>query len=226
MSTITATQLPATDPCTPAQRVTRSLLGYGILAGPFYVTVALVQAFTRDGFDLARHPWSMLANGSLGWIQITNLVVTGLMVCALGVGVRRALRPGPGATWAPRLIAVYGLSLIGAGVFRADPGFGFPAGTPDGPGAVSWHGVVHLLCGAVGFTCLAVACFVLARRFTADRRRGWAVASRATGILFLAGFACVAAGGGAAWANLTFTAAVLLVWAWTTAVSATLYRTV
>jgi len=44
-------------------RVTRSLLGYGILAGPLYIVVALAQALTRDGFDLSRHPWSLLANG-------------------------------------------------------------------------------------------------------------------------------------------------------------------
>jgi hypothetical protein len=226
MSIITAAPVPAARPCTPAQRVTRSLLGYGVLAGPLYVTVALAQAFTRDGFDLARHQWSLLANGALGWIQITNLVVTGLMVVAFGAGLRRALRGGPGATWAPRLIACYGLSLIGAGVFRADPAFGFPAGTPAGPGTVSWHGMLHLLCGVAGFAALGVACFVIARRFAADRRRGWAYASRATGVLFLAGFACVAAGAGAAWANLVFTAAVLLVWGWLSAVSASLYRTV
>jgi hypothetical protein len=30
--------------CTPAGRITRSLLGYGIIAGPLYVVVALAQA--------------------------------------------------------------------------------------------------------------------------------------------------------------------------------------
>src|SRR4030088_2017127 len=53
-------------------------------AGPFYVAVSLAQALTRDGFDLTRHAWSMLANGSLGWIQITNLIVTGLIVISGG----------------------------------------------------------------------------------------------------------------------------------------------
>ncbi|MER7008231.1 DUF998 domain-containing protein, partial [Dactylosporangium sp. NPDC000555] len=61
-----------------ANRVTRSLLGYGVLAGPFYVTVSLAQALTRENFDISRHAWSLLANGSLGWIQITNLVLSGL----------------------------------------------------------------------------------------------------------------------------------------------------
>ncbi|MEN3309228.1 MAG: hypothetical protein V7603_5430, partial [Micromonosporaceae bacterium] len=41
--------------CDPAARITRSLLGYGVIAGPGYVVVSLVQALTRDGFDLRRH---------------------------------------------------------------------------------------------------------------------------------------------------------------------------
>lgn len=49
-----------------ANRVTRSLLGYGMLAGPFYVAVSLAQALSRDGFDLTRHAWSLLANGEHG----------------------------------------------------------------------------------------------------------------------------------------------------------------
>ena len=44
------------DDCTPAQRVTRSLLGYGVIAGPVYVGVTLAQALTRDGFDLEPAP--------------------------------------------------------------------------------------------------------------------------------------------------------------------------
>ena len=111
--------------CEPADRVTKSLLGYGVIAGPIYVVVALAQAVTREGFDLARHQWSLLANGSNGWIQVTNFVVTGLMVIAFAVGLRRALEPGLGTRWAPRLIAVYGASLIAAGIFRADPALGF-----------------------------------------------------------------------------------------------------
>jgi hypothetical protein len=34
-----------------------------------YVLISLGQAVTRDGFDLVRHEWSLLANGSFGWIQ-------------------------------------------------------------------------------------------------------------------------------------------------------------
>ena len=54
--------------------------------------MSLAQALTRDGFDLTRHPWSLLTNGDLGWIQITNFVLTGLMVLAF------AARAAPRAT--------------------------------------------------------------------------------------------------------------------------------
>src|SRR2546421_58410 len=120
-----------TAQCDPATRVTKSLLGYGVIAGPLYVVASLTQALTRNGFDLTRHQWSLLSNGGLGWVQITNFVVTGLMVIAGAAGLRRALGSGRGATWAPRLVGVYGAGLVCAGVFRADPALGFPPGTPD-----------------------------------------------------------------------------------------------
>ena len=120
--------------CTPAQRVTRSLLGYGVIAGPFYVVVTLIQAAVRDGFDLRRHEWSLLANGG-------RMGPDHQLRAHRSDGDRRLGRPAPsvvhrpGRRSAPILIAVFGVSLIGAGVFRADPMLGFPLGTPDGPPA-------------------------------------------------------------------------------------------
>src|SRR5579864_2811556 len=127
------------DACSPAGRVTRSLLGYGVLAGPLYVAVAIGQSLTRPGFDLTRDDASLLSNGSLGWIQIANFAVTGLMVIACAVGIHRALDGGRG-TWGARALAVYGVGLILAGVFVADPMNGFPAGAPVGrPESISGH---------------------------------------------------------------------------------------
>jgi hypothetical protein len=210
--------------CDPATRVTKSLLGYGVIAGPLYVAVSLTQALTRDGFDLTRHQWSLLSNGALGWLQIANFAVTGLMVVAGAAGLRRALGSGRGATWAPRLVGVYGAGLVCAGVFRADPALGFPPGTPDGVGTISWHGVLHFVSAGIGFTCLVAACFVVARRFAAEGRRDWATYSRVTGVLFLAGFIAVATGAGSVAANLAFVGAILVAWGWLTALSVHLYR--
>ena len=57
------------DACDRAMAVTKSLLGYLVLAGPFYVLVSLAQALTRAGFSVRRDEWSLLALGHLGWIQ-------------------------------------------------------------------------------------------------------------------------------------------------------------
>src|SRR6266498_3659212 len=103
---MTQTIAPHTHGTTTRDRqlgVTRSLLGWGVVAGPLYVAVWLAQALTRDGFDLRRHPASVLSNGDLGWIQITNFLVTGLLTVAFAVGMRRTLVGGLGGIWGPRL---------------------------------------------------------------------------------------------------------------------------
>lgn len=193
---------------------TQRLLRCGMVAGPLYVAVSLAQALTREGFDLSRHPWSLLANGDLGWIQITNFVVSGLLVVAFALGLRIVLGGGRGGTWGPWLIGLYGLSLVAAGLFRADPAMGFPVGSPAVPTSISTHGIVHFAAGGVGFTGLAIACFIVATRYAAEGRPGWAWFGRATGGLFLLGFMAIASGGGSAMATLAFTGAMLLVWTW------------
>lgn len=224
---IATAQDPVDDvTCDPATRVTKSLLGYGVIAGPFYVVVSLAQALTRPGFDLGRHAWSQLALGEWGWIQTANLAISGLMLVAFAVGLRRALAAGPGTRWAPPLIAVYGLGLVASAIFQADPANGFPVGAPDGPGVMSPSGMLHLLAGAIGFPCLTAACLVMARRFRAEGRRAAAIASRVVGIAFLVAFAGLAGGGGSAPTIYTFITAVVLLSGWLTAVAVDRYRRV
>ncbi|ONI86501.1 hypothetical protein ALI144C_11400 [Actinosynnema sp. ALI-1.44] len=201
-----------------AVHITKSLLGYGVLAGPFYVVVSLIQAVTRDGFDLTKHPWSVLANGDIGWIQTTNLILTGLMVLAAAVGMRRLLTGGAGGTWGPVLIGVFGLSMVASGIFTADPVDGFPAGASL-PAEPSLSGTLHFACGAVGFVCFAIACFIIARRFAGH---GWALYSRITGVAFLLSFGAIAAGPGAG--VLIFTAGVLAAFTWLATTSVRFYR--
>ncbi|MEV4617609.1 DUF998 domain-containing protein [Asanoa sp. NPDC049573] len=198
--------------CAPAERVTKSLLGYGVIAGPLYVTVSLAQAFTRDGFDPSRHAWSLLQNGDLGWIQTANLIISGLMVIAAAAGVRRAVGRGG----VP--LGIYGLGMVVAGVFRADPGPGFPPGSAGG--TVSWHGLIHLAAGGVGFVALAAACFLLAGS------TGFPLLTRAVGVALVGTFLALNASGGAAWGIIAFTAAVVLVSAWLSAVSVRFYRSI
>lgn len=217
-TTATTTNTVAAAECTPASRITKSLLGWGMVAGPFYVAVSLTQAVTRTGFDLTKHEWSLLETGSRGWIQSANLILTGLMVIACAVGVGRAVP----SKWGARLLAVYGLGAIGAGFFTADPMLGFPAGTPDGPPAApSLHGTLHIVTAGIGFLAMIAACFVLARHLPAG---GWRIATRTVGVLFLAGFAGVASGGGSAALNIAFTVAIVIVWTWLALAARHLYK--
>ena len=194
-------------------KVTKSLLTAGAIAGPIYVVVGLVQAFTRPGFDITRHALSLLSNGDLGWIQVTNFLVSGLLVIAGAVGMRRALE-GKGKTWGTLLIGVYGLSLIGASIFKADPAMGFPIGTPEGVTTMSTHGLLHFMTGGIGFLALIAACFVFARRFASHGQKGWAAYSIITGVIFFASFVGISSGSGNGWIILGFWIGVVLAWTW------------
>ena len=211
--------------CDPAARVTRSLLGYGVVAGPFYVLVVLAQALLRPGFDLARDDASLLANGAFGWVQVANFLLTGLMVVACAEGLRRALASGRASTWGPRLLALFGLGMMAAGIFVADPMNGFPAGAPAGrPDAITVHGMLHIAAAGVGFLCLVAACFVVARRFASQSRNAFAWFSRVTGVAFLGAFAGVASGSDSAAVVIAFWVALLVAWTWIALVSVDAYR--
>ncbi len=205
-------------------RSTSPLLAAGLVAGPLYVVVGTIEALTRPGFEPTRDDWSLLSNGELGWIQVALFISTGLLTLAGAVGMRRALADGPASTWGPRLVALYGLGLIGAGIFIADPARGFPPGTPADAHVISWHGLMHFVSGGVGFLGLIAACMTFARRFAGLGQTGWAAHSIATGALFFAAFVGVASGSQPrgpvlVLVTLAFTAAVGLGWAWLSALA-------
>lgn len=146
----------------------------GIVAGPLFAVVALAHAFMREGFNVVRHPASLLSLGDLGWIQIANFVITGALFVACAIGLKRVLRDGIGRKWVPRLLAVYGIALVIGGLFTADPGLGFPPGAPEGPATeMSWHGAIHAFAPILGFASLVAALIILARRFGSQGMRGW-----------------------------------------------------
>jgi hypothetical membrane protein len=223
MSTTTLTPTAGTvaPDCTPAQRVTRSLLGYGVLAGPVYVITSVVQALAHDGFDLTRHAWSQLAAGPQGWIQMANLMLSGAMVVAFAIGLRRSGL----SRWAPRLIATYGLGLVASGMLVADPAAGYPAGVPAST-VPTWHGIGHFVAGGIGFAAFIAACFVLARTFSRSGARRLAWWSRLTGIAFTAAFAGISSGSSSPAVILAFTAAVIAAWAWLAGIALHQYRSV
>ena len=202
--------------------VTKSLLGWGVVAGPFYVLVGLAQALLVPGFDLSRHALSLLLLGPLGWIQALNLVLSGLMVLAAAIGFVRLL-PRRRNAWAGVFLGLYGVSLIAAAIFPPDPMGGFPPGGTDATTA-SMSGLLHLMAGAIGFVSLAVAAVVVGIWFRRERRRGAATTSFVAAAVIVLGFvggaalAMVPAGVGLLWL------AVLAGWAWLAIASLTAYR--
>jgi hypothetical protein len=170
------------------RRRMRALLTGGAAGAALSLIVFHVDVVTRPGFELLKHGPSLLMTGDRGWIQVTNFVVTGLLMVGCAIGLSRVLATGPGSRWGPRLMAVYGIGMVCAGVFVTDAQLGYPPGTPRDllPGAnadASWHGNLHTLAVMCMYAALTAACFVFARRFAAEAGgRRWAAALYANGV--------------------------------------------
>lgn len=202
---------------------TRSLLGCGVLVGPFYLAIGLIQALVRDGFDLLRHPLSLLANGTGGWIQTANFVLSGLLVIAAAVGIRRMLGPRwRSGSW---FLGSFGASMLVAAVFPADPVDGFPPGTPEGPPtSISTTGLVHFIAGALGFISLAISCFLTASAMSRRNMPSLARLSFLGGAAIILGFFGGAALSSSPAGVLGIWFSVIVGWAWLTLISLHLYR--
>ena len=82
-------------------RAARTLLSCGVVSGPIFLLIFVVQILIHPDFHFARGEPSMLSVGPLGWIQIANFVVGGSLVIAGGLGVRRVSRLSKGRFWGP-----------------------------------------------------------------------------------------------------------------------------
>jgi hypothetical protein len=187
----TLTRVAAGTPQRPPSPPSR-LLRAGLIAGPLFTVAYLIEGALRGhGYSALRHPVSSLALGSQGWAQVVNFELSGLLVLLLAIGLRRSLRPGPGALAVPVLVAVWGLGLIGAGAFVTDPVGGYP--TAASP--VTWHGQLHDLAFSLpGFAALTLAMLTTAVAFARRRSGRFAVYSALSGIAFATMFALATVG--------------------------------
>jgi Protein of unknown function (DUF998) len=206
------------------------LLSCAEAAGPVYILVGLLEMLARRGFDIRRHALSLLANGEWGWIHSCMMVATGLLIIAGAVGIRQTLRGKPAGFWGPALVCIYVLGLVGAGVFIADPALGFPPGTPLKGNPMSSHGMMHFVCGGIGFAGLIAACSVFAWKFARARQSRWAAFSTITGVAFFATFYAIATlsqkdAATRAAVNIAFSFAVALAWVWLSMLARRLKRT-
>jgi hypothetical membrane protein len=201
---------------------TRSFLGWGLIAGPFYLVVAVIHALVKPGFDFSRHSLSLLMLTDTGWIQRLNLIMTGVMVIAAAIGFSRVIE-GRTRRAVAILVGIYGGALIASGIAAPDPMAGFPPGADE---TVTISGLLHLVFGGLGFLALGVAAFVFSAWCRRSGSRTGSALSIIAGVVIIAAFI-----GGGALARIP--AGVLLLWisvvaglAWLLGASLFLYRQV
>jgi hypothetical protein len=159
------------------------LLACGVVGAPLFVGVVLIEAAVRHGFDLVRMPLSLLSLGDADCLQQTNFIVVGFLfgVSSFGLAHHR-LSAG---VWGARLIGVFAVGLVAAGLFCPDPVLGFPPGAGPAPAAPvqSWHSQLHGAAFDVAFLSAIAACFIFARVFARMREAGWAAYAVFTGVV-------------------------------------------
>ncbi|HKA10407.1 MAG TPA: DUF998 domain-containing protein [Candidatus Dormibacteraeota bacterium] len=197
MSIRSAERAGATETGEAGSGLERRLLACGAIGPPLFVAVFLVEGVVHPpGYNPLRHTVSAFVFGDFGWVQRASFLVTGGLLLAFAFGLRPALgRSGyGGGRWVPALIGLFGIGLIGSGLFAADPvSSGVTASAPYPPGTPvvadrTLHGILHDLFGTPVFLGLPIACCVMAYQFARAGRKGWASYSIGTAAAYLTGF--------------------------------------
>lgn len=161
---------------------TRRLAALAGIVGPsLFVLVFLFEGATRPGYSPVADYVSALSLGDRGWIQIANFLLVGACLLALTTAVAGEFPRGAASRAGPILLGLIGFGYLLSGPFVMDP-----AGTPAT--AMSAHGIVHGVLGAIVFVLMPLVCFVFLRRF--GREPAWRWFWGPT--LALGGFAAVA----------------------------------
>jgi Protein of unknown function (DUF998) len=185
----------------PNSRTHWTLLLIGLVGSVAFNAIVLIDGLLRPGYDWLRQPMSALSLGPGGWVQVANFIGFGILGCVAAFAWRPTLAPGIGATWYPRLRVLAGLAFIGAGLFLADPGGGFPVGAVA-PATPTAHALVHNLVSYVSLIVTVAELVILARRFADEPHwRAWSPAAAIAAVLmmaFLAAFGVLVAQGGPA----------------------------
>jgi Protein of unknown function (DUF998) len=165
---------------------TRVLIAGGIVGPLVFVATFMVEGANTAGYDPMRVPVSLLSLTDRGIVQVLSFLVTGALVVGCAVGLRRIFAGGRAGRAGPVAVGVAGVGLLLAGLFSADPSFGYPSGAPPGVGpAPSARAYVHVAGAFLFFGGLIVASWLFAARFRAEGRSGWAASSAVSGVTVL-----------------------------------------
>lgn len=153
-------------------------LSCGIFVGPLFVIVSLIEGALRPGYQPLRQPVSALAIGPRGWVQRLNFFITGFLALCYAPGLHTALSAYGNPWWPPVLVAIFGLGLIGAGIFVTDiTGLKWPTRAQR-----TRAGILHDQASFPVFVALVTASFIFANLFAGTGHGGWAAYSVLSGV--------------------------------------------
>lgn len=176
----------AADPAltVPVPRRLLVWLTYGVAGTILFPIIYLIEGATRPGYNAWQQAISTLSLGPGGWIQQANFIMCGFSMIWLAFVWSQILRGGVCATWYPIVRGIEGVALILVGFFSTDPGYGYPPGTPSGPGPSTLGGTLHLVFTILVVNAMCVGLFIIAWRFWRNPNwRGWAIFSVVCGLL-------------------------------------------
>ena len=194
----------------------------GLAAPILFVSVFTAEGILRPGYNPASMFVSELSLGPRGWVQISNFVITGLLVVLFARGVAARFMGDKAAQVGPILLQIIGFSLMFSGPFLTDPSALF--------NQTSIHGLVHEIFGALVFSLAPVSCFIYFGRFRNDPVwRSMASWTFLAGVLLVMGIVLLKAGqipqsGLYAWKGLIQRVILLVFIGWPFAFAARLFR--
>jgi len=144
----------------------------GIIAPALYTIVVIVLSFLWSDYNPVAQAISELGGPDAPNAIIMNTVgfaLTGILITAFAYGLHRGINEGRGSKIGPALVAVYGLGMVGVGLFPWDKA-----------NLASSATMMHSVFGWIHWIAITLAPLVIARRFKNDhkwksyRLYGWA----------------------------------------------------
>src|SRR3569623_1658019 len=131
-----------------------ALLCSGVIGAVLFTTVYFCFGVISPNYYMIHEPINHLQMQPYGWIQSLNYIVSGLLICAFAVALRKELVSGFGSTLIPFFHFLTGIGSIIMGL--------------------SLNPQVQLYTGGAIFLSLITAILLITSRFSADRQwRGW-----------------------------------------------------
>jgi len=154
------------------------------LVGPFWFTaLVILQGLLQPDYSHVALPISALAAWPLGWVQILNFLVVGVLMAAFGVAVHLGILPARRGVIGPALLVANGIGIVIGAVFPWVMVDGVPTETPG-----------HIVGAVMAFGSISVGLPFVSRRMRLDPEwRGLSTYTMVTGIAVLALFVAMGA---------------------------------